>query len=971
MYKIRSEAEDRTYECDLQFAVYGDSVYTGTRLYAASFTGRHASAQAISAGLLMNIDRRFTITWPENSKRVLCDNVRVTTDRVGDVCHSIILPRESSRNSVIVAPDGNLDKALTAWICSRFAVPQELDYKQIINLQELYVIKNPECPQWKDLRAWLVNGLLHHWSDVITEDRLLESIETALQKGLLTIPPSSVDGVFDPEMNLQEYLKANARIFAAKLNHVKPLHGLEEESLNPSIVMDRIPFPIQAHTIQSLVKALNQQDTTILCGDMGTGKSIVALGVSNVLYHERSKKPTRILLSAPGITIPKWDEKEIKETLPDANVTIIRSTDDAARYLRQARENDLPEGLNFVLIGIDRAKLGPDPYCTALWKPIREIEDGKAVLKEYAWHCPNCGQWLPDPRLKKEEGEMPAGWTLFVSEPYQNGMFTLNGTARGKIRWNLPAKLKNCPHCNSSLWRPALKSRGETRNRPRWYAADILKRLGKHFHLYIADEVHQTKAQDSGRGFAFAQMVKASKKTLALTGTLLNGMSTSIKEILWRTDPASLLKQGFDHKTGMVEWASRYGVLERVIRFTDDDTGIVTRRKRVAKQPKEKPGIAPELVATHLLHRAAFIELQDLGLPIVDLKEIPVFVELDQEHKDEYDIFHSNLFNACKAAYAKGIKGAFARFIPATINAVDRADLSQNVLVDDDEIQFYGFDPSYYNAKERELVKTVKENLAEDRGCIIYTYYTDRYKINQRIKKVFKDHGIESEILANTSPDKRFEWLQNAEERGVKVIITNLRLVEVGLDLITWPTLIFYQGSYDINSVRQASRRSWRIGQTRECRVYYMIADGTQQVSQFQSCMLKRAHAMIAEGRLDRSELASYGRDTTSALAADLAECLADKNLGTKWTELAVKDLDIETIPEDEFQDVLRKTQKSLANETLRLCGIQEDEDDEEEIEIPKPSSWVEIYVIPRRRRKKKQLSGQLSLFDLLEEECG
>ena len=225
-------------------------------------------------------------------------------------------------------------------------------------------------------------------------------------------------------------------------------------------------------------------------------------------------------------------------------------------------------------------------------------------------------------------------------------------------------------------------------------------------------------------------------------------------------------------------------------------------------------------------------------------------------------------------------------------------------------------------------------------------------KINQRIKKVFKDHGIESEILGTRLLIKDLNG-SKTPKRGVKVIITNLRLVEVGLDLKTWPTLIFYQGSYDINSVRQASRRSWRIGQTRECRVYYMIADGTQQVSQFQSCMLKRAHAMIAEGRLDRSELASYGRDTTSALAADLAECLADKNLGTKWTELAVKDLDIETIPEDEFQDVLRKTQKSLANETLRLCGIQEDEDDEEEIEIPKPSSWVDIYVIPRRRRKR------------------
>jgi superfamily II DNA or RNA helicase len=968
MYKIRSEAEDRTYECDLQFAVYDDYSYMGTPLYAASFIGRPSPVQAISAGLLMGIKRNFTLIIPENNRNVTCDNTRIVTDRIGDVSHAILMPKESRQ--IIVAPDGNLDRALTAWVCSKFAVPSEFDYKEVIDLQELNTVINPECPQWKNLKAWYINGVKGSYINTINETTLIDGIEEALKEGRLTIPPSSVDGVFDPEMTLQEYLKANARIFAEKLNHVKPLHGLEEENLNPAIVMERIPFPIQAHTIQSLVKALSRQDTTILCGDMGTGKSIVALGVSNVLYHERSKKPTRILLSAPGITLPKWDEREIRETLPDANVTIIRSTDDAARYLRQARENDLPDGLNFVLIGIDRAKLGPDPWCAALWKRIREIEDDKAFLKEYAWHCPNCGQWIPDPRLKEEE-EMPAGWTLFVSEPFTKGMFNLNGVAQRKIRWNLPAKLKNCPRCQSPLWRPALKSRGETRNRPRWYAADILKRLGKHFHLYIADEVHQAKAQDSGRGFAFAQMVKASKKTLALTGTLLNGMSTSIKEILWRTDPASLLKQGFDHKTGMIEWASRYGVLERVIRFTEGDEGIVTRRKRVAQQPKEKPGIAPELVATHLLHKAAFIELQDLGLPVVDLKEIPLFVELDQEHKDEYDMFHSNLFNACKAAYAKGKKGAFARFIPATINAVDRADSSQAVMIDDNEIRFDGFDPSYYNAKERELVKTVKENLAEDRGCIIYTYYTDRYKINSRLQKVLKEHGIESEVLANTSPDKRFEWLQNAEERGVKVIICNLRLVEVGLDLIAWPTLIFYQGSYDINSVRQASRRSWRIGQTRECRVYYMIADGTQQVSQFQSCMLKRAHAMMAEGRLDRSELAKYGRDTTSALAADLAECLADEDLGTKWTELAAKDMDIETIPEDQFHDVLRKSQKSLASETLWLCGIEDVEDDEEEIEISKPSSWVDIYVIPRRRRSKKQLSGQISLFDLLKEECG
>ena len=968
MYKIRSEVEDRTYECDFQFIAYKDIGYEN-RLYAVSFTGRPSPVNAVSAMLMTNTSRPFILEWPGNTKHMVCYDARVVTDRIGDVAHAIAIPKESSHR-VLIAPDGDLDKALTAWVCSRFAVPPELDYKEIFELEKLTVVMNPDCQQWQNLKAWRIASIKGDYAGIINEQRILNAIQEALREGRLKIPSSPVEGVFNPDMTLQEYLKANARVFAEKLNHVKPLHGLDEDKLHPAIVMERIPFPVQAHAVQGLVKTLKRQNDAILCGDMGTGKSIISLGVANVLYNERNKKPTRILLSAPGITIPKWADKEIGETLPDANVAIINSTNDAANYLKRARSGALPDGLSFVLIGIDRAKLGPDPWCAALWKPIRETEGGKAVLKDYAWHCPDCGKWLPDPRLKKEKEEVPAGWTLFAAEPFEPDMFNLNGVARRRIRWNLPAKLKKCPRCNSPLWRPALKSCEETPNRPRWYAADILKRLRRHFDLYIADEVHQTKAQDSGRGYAFAQMVKASKKTLALTGTLLNGMSTSIKEILWRTDPASLIKQGFDHKTGMVEWASRYGVLERVIRVREEDDGIVTRRKRVASQPKERPGIAPELVATYLLHRAVFIELQDLSLPIVDLKEIPVFIELDEEHKEEYEAFHDRLFNACKAAYAKGIKGAFSRFIPATINAVDRADLSQIVPVDEDEIRFNGFDSSYYTAKERELVRIVKENLAEDRGCIIYTFYTDRYRINQRLKKVLNDQGIEAEILQNTSPDKRFEWLQKAEDRNVKVIITNLRLVEVGLDLITWPTLIFYQMSYDINSVRQASRRSWRIGQTRECRVYYMIADGTQQVSQFQACMLKRAHAMMAEGRLDRSELAKYGRDTTSALAADLAECLADEDLGIKWAELAAKDLDIETVSEDEFQEVLRKTQKRLTNETLRLCGLA-DEIEEEPEEMPKPSAWIDIYVPRRRKRKKKQLAGQLSLFDLLREECG
>jgi hypothetical protein len=34
-----------------------------------------------------------------------------------------------------------------------------------------------------------------------------------------------------------------------------------------------------------------------------------------------------------------------------------------------------------------------------------------------------------------------------------------------------------------------------------------------------------------------------------------------------------------------------------------------------------------------------------------------------------------------------------------------------------------------------------------------------------------------------------------------------------GLDLLAFPTLYFYETGYSLHTLRQASRRSWRIGQ--------------------------------------------------------------------------------------------------------------------------------------------------------------
>lgn len=64
---------------------------------------------------------------------------------------------------------------------------------------------------------------------------------------------------------------------------------------------------------------------------------------------------------------------------------------------------------------------------------------------------------------------------------------------------------------------------------------------------------------------------------------------------------------------------------------------------------------------------------------------------------------------------------------------------------------------------------------------------------------------------------------------GAEVVIGNPRLVQTGLDLYDFPTLAFYQTGYSIYSLRQASRRSWRIGQEKDVHVHYLYYRPTLQ----------------------------------------------------------------------------------------------------------------------------------------------
>ena len=71
------------------------------------------------------------------------------------------------------------------------------------------------------------------------------------------------------------------------------------------------------------------------------------------------------------------------------------------------------------------------------------------------------------------------------------------------------------------------------------------------------------------------------------------------------------------------------------------------------------------------------------------------------------------------------------------------------------------------------------------------------------------------------APNRREAWVADKVKQGIDVLICHPRLVQTGLDLIDFPTIVWDETGYSVYVVRQASRRSWRIGQTRPVKVVF------------------------------------------------------------------------------------------------------------------------------------------------------
>jgi hypothetical protein len=111
----------------------------------------------------------------------------------------------------------------------------------------------------------------------------------------------------------------------------------------------------------------------------------------------------------------------------------------------------------------------------------------------------------------------------------------------------------------------------------------------------------------------------------------------------------------------------------------------------------------------------------------------------------------------------------------------------------------------------------------------VFAVYTQKHDVPGRLERILSNEGIRTAVLgASVDTSKREAWYARQIKEGVQVVISHPKLVETAW-LFDFPTMLFYESGYSLHTLRQASRRRWRIGQRRPVRVKFLCYEGTMQ----------------------------------------------------------------------------------------------------------------------------------------------
>jgi SNF2 family DNA or RNA helicase len=650
--------------------------------------------------------------------------------------------------------------------------------------------------------------------------------------------------------------------------------------------LKRKPFPAQADAIHAITSLLLDQNerAAILNGEMGTGKTLCGIAAAAVLSKAGYR---RTLVLSPPHLVYKW-RREILETVPGTKVWILNGPDTLMKLIQLKRALNVPaQGQEFYVMGRVRMRMGFH------WRPViwARRARGRTMRGVILAHCPHCGEKLKDfdgkpilaakfeeteNRKKCEKCKSPL-WTLMrptqLSGSSQkdavrkalNRIPTIGAKTADKLisffgADRLATMLADNVHeflnLNDEKGDFIFSDRQHNRmeramstlefglGEGGYQPSEYIKRYlpDGYFDLLIADEAHEYKNGDSAQGQAMGVLAAKARKTLLLTGTLMGGYATDLFYLLFRALPGRMLEDGYrPSKQGSMTGAAMqfmrdHGVLKDI--YTEKERGSfkTARGKRETVRTVKAPGFGPQGILRCVLPYTVFLKLKDIGddvLPPYTEHFREIQMREDQAgHYRRLSGILTDLLNKALAMHDTTLLGVVLNVLLAWPECCFRPESvrhprSKELLAHCPPV-FGGLEPT---PKEQELTQIVSAQKLRGRRCLVYSIYSGKRDTTSRLKNLFQQEGIKAAVLrSNVSPEERENWIAEQVDRGVDVVISNPELVKTGLDLLDFPTIVFMQSGYNVFTLLQAARRSWRIGQTEPVEVYFLGYAATAQI---------------------------------------------------------------------------------------------------------------------------------------------
>lgn len=642
-------------------------------------------------------------------------------------------------------------------------------------------------------------------------------------------------------MNVAQFVKRNLKKIMEKVEKNTQLiwSGRTYEDLYAErrSFTKKYPTESQKKVIGQCVDGLST-GSVFLAGEPGVGKTLMAIYTALALQR-KERKGMRVLVVTPDRLVNDPWTSHVREITGKSPI-VIKSLRD---FVKIKELPERPKDLEFVIVPESLWKGQADRKKVKLFHKysIKSKTNEKEEVEYF--FCPDCltaFEVKPNKVIlisdKKEmfPGEKPE-WSP------DSGSKVRKTKVGKKTYYKIKKGESFCPFCKEFKSQKKVKRNkdGTIKYPLSDYYKDYLKR---HFQLVIVDEGSLYR-NPSKRGLTLG---KIKTRILILSGTFMTGYVSSLFYPLMQVKGKEFRERGFTFSS-LIKFQRAFG-------YTKAET--VEKDEKQFRRFYQAPGVKPEFLAI-VRKFTAFINLEDLERDLPPIKYEKVPCESPEKMLEEYKKVKSGNTRKIHALVINGL------FSPDLMFREFKLDKTTTILpaVDSEEELL---------PKEKKLIEILRKEKEEGRKCLIYVIFTHKRDVSERLIKILKENGIKaSRIPKNVEPEDREKFLKSIA-KTIDAVILQPQMIFQGTNLQEYPTIIWYQPTYDTDLFKQASRRSYRFDQDREVRVYMMYYEKTIQEKAFKLLTEKTAVSDVFEGKL--SETLRLAEISKNKLVQELAK---------------------------------------------------------------------------------------------------